>query len=134
MNDMIQILLSVAGAEAVTGSMQTIVDKSGELGGAFLRLAGTAATIDSALDGMRSALDLGTAMSVLSARTGESIQSLVIMQRAFETAGIGADMMGVMINRLQKAMSGVNEMGKSTKGALAALGLSSEALQGLNFD
>jgi hypothetical protein len=134
MSNLIEIMFSVAGAEAVTGSMESIVDKSGELGGELMRLAGVAGTLGTALEGMKNALEVGSALTVLSARTGESIQSLVVMQRAFETAGVGADMMGIMVNRLQKAISGVNEMGKNTKGAFAALGLSPEELQGLGFD
>ena len=61
------------------------------------------------MEGLKGAMEVGSAMTILAARTGESIQSLMVLQRAFETAGVGADMMGIMVNRLQKAISGVND-------------------------
>jgi hypothetical protein len=134
MSNLFEIMFSVAGAEAVTGSMENIMEKSGELGGELMRLAGVAGTLGASMEGLKSAMEVGSAMTILAARTGETVESLVVMQRAFETSGIGADMMGIMVNRLQKAISGVNEMGKNTKGAFAALGLTPEQLQGLGFD
>ena len=79
-------------------------------------------------EGVVKAADFAGAMTDLSARTGQPIEELVVLKRAFENAGMGADAVGPMLNRLQKAMAGVNEEGQPTSDALAKLGLSAAKL------
>ena len=71
---------------------------------------------------------LADALEELSARTGVSTGDLLVLRKAFEDAGIGADAVGPMMNRLQKALAGVNEEGQPTSEALAKLGLSVSSL------
>ncbi len=74
-------------------------------------------------DGVMKAADFAGAMTDLSARTGQPIEQLVVLQRAFENAGMSGEAVGPMLNRLQKALSGVNEEGQPTSAALDKLGL-----------
>lgn len=131
--NLIQILLSVAGAEAVTGALDKVKEGTGELGSELVKLGGIALSINSVLEGFKDALDYGDEMVKLSDRTGEMIQDLVVLQRAFDKTGVGADNVGTMVNRLQKALSGVNEMGKSTTEAFRALGTTQSQLEGRRF-
>jgi uncharacterized membrane protein len=133
-SSIIQILFSVAGAEAVTGAMSNLQNSSANLGGELMRLGGVALSLNTAFDGLKGALGFGSDLTILASRIGSTVENVVVMSRAFEMAGLSADRMGVMVNRLQKAVSGVNEMGKSTKGAFSALGLDPTALQGMKFE
>jgi hypothetical protein len=133
-SSVVQILFSVLGAEAVTGAMGNIQAGSANLASELLKLGGVALTLNSAFDGLKGAMDFGSQMEILAARTGQTVRDMVVLGRAFEMAGMGADNMGLMINRLQKAISGVNEMGKPTKSAFAALGLDAGDLQGKSFE
>lgn len=76
------------------------------------------------IEGIAKAAEFAGAMTDLSARTGQPIEQLVVLRRAFENAGMGADAVGPMLNRLQKALAGVNEDGAPTSEILNKLGLS----------
>ena len=78
------------------------------------------------------ALKLGGDLADLSAQTGESAGELVILRTAFENAGLGAEAVGPTLQKLQDSISGVNESGKSTAGALKALGVSAGELRNLS--
>jgi len=84
------------------------------------------------VEGVWGAIERGGALQDLSARTGETVGNLYQMQEAFKVVGISAESLPGMINRLNKSLSGVDEMGKKTEGAFAALGLSVEDLKGLD--
>ena len=86
-------------------------------------------TVVSAFDELKRTIDMGGALSDLSARTGQTVQDLVVLQQAFQNAGIGAQATGTMLNLLQKALTGVNEEGEPTSKAFARLGVSLETLK-----
>jgi hypothetical protein len=65
---------------------------------------GVFALVSKTVDQFGAALDLGGTLSDLSARTGETSGNLLLLQRAFENSGAGADAVGPTINRLQKFM------------------------------
>lgn len=107
------------------------------LGGAILGLAQQAlsAAVDAVkqlvsafIEGIGKAAEFAGAMTDLSARTGQPIEQLVVLKRAFENAGMSADAVGPMLNRLQKALAGVNEDGQPTSDILNRLGLSVASL------
>lgn len=96
--------------------------------------AGAMAAITAAAVGIKNALDIGGQLSELSARTGVAAGDLSVLQMAFERAGIGADSVGPMMNRMQKAIAGAGEGGKEAQDALARIGLSAQKLAGLSPD
>ena len=89
--------------------------------GAFAALTGT-------LDQFSQALDLGGRLNDLSARTGETAGNLLLLERAFDNSGVGADKVGTAINKLQKFMVDANTSSKENAKALSDLGLSYSAL------
>jgi len=93
------------------------------IGGAFLAVRASA-------DAFNKALDLGGKLNDLSARPGESAGNLAILQRAFENAGLGADQVGSMLDRMSRYMVESTKAGSEQQKTLAALGLSFDSLQG----
>lgn len=61
-------------------------------------------------------------------RTGASGKGLVILQQAFANAGVAADKVPGALNKMQKALAGVNEEGEPTTQAFAKIGLSIQEL------
>lgn len=84
--------------------------------------------------GVRSAMNLGGALSDLEARTGVTAGKLMVMQQAFTNAGVSAEMVGPAINRMQKALAGANEDGDSTVSMFEQLGLNLAELKSLKPD
>ncbi|MDX2187801.1 MAG: hypothetical protein SFV32_12770 [Opitutaceae bacterium] len=132
MDNIVQLLISVLGAKAATDEMETIIGKGKDMGDELLRLSGATLTLNGVFNGMKEALQWGGQLTDLSARTGQAVSDIVTLQRAFDLAGMSGDNVGQMINRLQRSISGLNEMGQATGGAFAALGLSPEQLRQLN--
>lgn len=77
---------------------------------------------------VKSAVDAGGELQDMMARTGAAGKGLVIMQRAFENAGLAASQVPAVLNKMQKALAGVNEEGEPTNEAFAKLGLSIQDL------
>jgi hypothetical protein len=80
--------------------------------------------------GFGQAIDLGGQLTDLSSRTGESAGSLLVLQRAFENTGVGADKVGPSLNKLQKFMAEAAAGGAEQSATLNALGLSMSDLAG----
>ena len=93
----------------------------GVIKGAFSLLSGT-------LDKFGQALDMGGRLSDLSARTGETAGNLLLLERAFDNSGAGADKVGSTINRLQKFMSDAENDTKRNIKVLNQLGVSYDML------
>lgn len=82
---------------------------------------------------MKSAIDAGGALSDMMARTGAEGEGLFVMQRAFENAGIAADKVPGVLNKMQKALAGVNEEGERVQTRVFSdLGLSIESLRDMD--
>jgi tetrahydromethanopterin S-methyltransferase subunit G len=116
--------------ESVNKSMSNI---GGAIGGGVAKLAGLAAgfiAVQSAIGAFREAIDLGGNLAELSDRTGETAGNLMILQRAFENSGAGADSVGPQLNRLQKFMYAAKDATSEQGKALASLGLSYSDLNG----
>ncbi len=79
--------------------------------------------IKSAVDTFFSAIDKAGALQDLSARTGESVGNLAILQRAFKNAGSSAEAVGPMINRLQKFIVSAGDSTTVQAAAMRQLGL-----------
>lgn len=100
--------------------------------GAFAAANAALAPFASAFAAIKESLDLGGHLTDMSAQTGIAVADLVVLRQAFANAGMDADAVGPQINRLQKALGGINEDGEPTNKALAALGISMGELQSLN--
>lgn len=95
------------------------------LGGGFAAFEG----IHKIMEGFEGVLEMGAHLRDLSLASGQSAHDLVILEHAFDlTGGSAADATPFMF-KLQTALSGVNEEGKSTAIALKALGLTQADLK-----
>jgi hypothetical protein len=81
---------------------------------------------------MAKAISKGGELSDTMARTGASGKGLVILQKAFENAGLSANELGTSIARMQKALAGVNQDGEPTNQVFAELGLSVRELMAMD--
>lgn len=96
-------------------------------------MAGIKAAVDlarGAIDEFGAALDLGGRLSDLSARTGEAEGNLLLLERAFQNSGAGAEQVGPAINKLQNFMQGAAEGGAAQTVAMEKLGLSMQDMAG----
>lgn len=82
--------------------------------------------------GVKAALDAGGELSDQMAQTGASGQGLVVMGQVFKNAGLASVSTAQALNRMQKALAGVNEDGEPTSKVFAQLGLSIGALTQLD--
>ena len=92
-------------------------------GGRLLAFLSVGKAVETAFDGVWSAIERGGKLNDLSARTGETVAVLYQLEEAFNVVGISADAVPGMVNKLNKSLSGVGEMGEKTDEAFAALGL-----------
>lgn len=113
-----RIISSVSSALGAISKIGAVV------GAAALAIGGALAF------GIKGAVEFGASLANLSARTGAPVKDLVILQKAFASVGIEPEKVGSAINKMQKALSGVNEEGKPTINALKSLGLTIESLRG----
>jgi len=98
------------------------------LGFGAIKLAANA--IAGTMDTFKAALDLGGTMKDLSARTGETAGNLMLLNRAFDNSGVGADKVGTSINKLQKFMDDAAQGGKKQTEVLGRLGLTMADMAG----
>lgn len=92
------------------------------LGFGAIKLAGDA--IIGTFGAFRDALDLGGELSDLSDQTGETAGNLLILQRAFDNSGVGADAVGTSINKMQKVLVEASEGSEGAREKFDRLGLS----------
>ena len=78
----------------------------------------------------KDALDLGGEMSDLSARTGETAGNLMLLRRAFDNSGVGADKVGTSVNKLQKFMDDAAQGSEKNNTVLSRLGLTMADMAG----
>lgn len=97
------------------------------VGTAFESLKGSANIIK----GVFAAFERGAALDQLHRRTGESVGDLFLLQKGFKGAGMESDDLGQMLFHLQKAMTGVSDIGEDTHAAFARLGLSMSVIRNM---
>jgi len=126
--------LNTSGFTGPLRQAESMVSSSvGKIGAAFAGLGvafGAFKGIEGAFSGIAGVAAQGLELKKLSATTGQSVHDLVILQKAFEEAGIGADAVGQSLFMLQKSLGGVNDQGEPTKQVFEQLGLSIDALKG----
>ena len=129
--DMGRMKDTTSGAEKQAGSSFGGMLKAGALLGAGVAVLGAAFKAASAtVDSFGSAIDLGGRLSELKSRTGESAGNLLVLERAFDNTGVGAEKVGETINKLQKFMGQAAQGGDKQIEAMTRLGLTMNDLQG----
>jgi hypothetical protein len=88
------------------------------------------AAVRGTIQGFTDALDLGGRLSDLSASTGETAGKLLILERAFDNSGIGADKVGSSIAKMQKNIEDARDGSGTAANAFAAMGVSVDELEG----
>jgi hypothetical protein len=88
------------------------------------------AAVRGTIQGFTDALDLGGRLSDLSASTGETAGKLLVLERAFDTSGIGADKVGSSIAKMQKNIEDARDGSGTAANAFAAMGVSVDELDG----
>ena len=96
----------------------------------MMAVEGAMASARAVLAGFSQAIDLGGQLTDLSSRTGETAGNLLVLQRAFENSGVGADAVGQSLNKLQKFMADAAAGGAEQTATLNALGISMTDLAG----
>jgi predicted nucleic acid-binding Zn-ribbon protein len=81
------------------------------------------------VQGFSDAIDLGGRLDDLSKRTGETAGKLLLLENAFVEAGLSADQVGAVINKLQNFMFDAANGGDRQRAAMAALGISMSELE-----
>lgn len=95
-----------------------------------LAFAGVQKTIQSFGD----ALDMGGRLSDLSERTGVATDKLLLMERAMNNTGVGADSLGPLINKMQKNLVDAADGSSKAADALTELGIPLSSLKSLTPD
>jgi hypothetical protein len=139
-------------SEATTKSVKALgtaseeTGKKGESGfgkiavGAALAVAGTAA-IDAAfavaqktVQSFGDALNMGGRLAELSDRTGVAVDKVMLLERAFQNTGVGADSLGPILNKMQKAIVDAGDGTSKAADAFTKLGIPLSTLQDLSPD
>jgi hypothetical protein len=88
------------------------------------------AAVRGTIQGFTAALDLGGRLSDLSASTGETAGNLLLLERAFDTSGAGAEKVGPAIAKMQKSIQDASEGSKEAVDSLGLMGLTAADLAG----
>ena len=82
--------------------------------------------------GLKGAIDAGGKLSDLSARSGEAVSDLIILQEAFRQSGASGDAVGITLDRLTRRVQIASTGNNSYAKALDAAGLSADRLNKLS--
>jgi hypothetical protein len=113
-----------SGLKAIGGAASSLKTSLLAIGTALAGAAGLGALGAAAVATAR----LGGQLSDLSARTGISARSLIVLRQAFQDAGVGAEAVGGTINRLQRTIVEAASGGGAAADALAGLGISAQSI------
>ena len=94
-------------------------------------LSAMADAVGAAFRGMYSAMEAGGALVDLSEQTGLAVDKLMVLKTAFGQAGMGAEEVQPVINRMQKAIESAATSGGPAAEAFQRMGLSASKLSGM---
>jgi hypothetical protein len=123
--------------EGLSAAMKGAEKGVASLGKAFAALGVAAAAVGGAkiaFDAFKGLADYAGGISDLAAQTGMTAQATMVWGQALKNAGLGAEALGQLVNKLQKAMTGVNEQGEPTNKAFERLGINMTALRAMRPD
>jgi hypothetical protein len=110
-------------ATAVAAGQAAVNIATAAIGAAFSAVKGS-------IDEFGAALDLGGRLSDLSGRTGEAAGNLLLLERAFDNSGAGAEKVGPAINKLQKFIEDAGSGASAQVEVMSRLGLTLGELAG----
>ena len=84
-----------------------------------------------AIDAFKGLMEYAGGVKELSAQTGMSAESVMVWGQALKNAGLESSSLQMLMNRLQKAMTGVNQEGQPTNHAFERLGINLEILRSM---
>lgn len=124
MNSSIQIRLGLTGLAQVTAGLNQLSSGIRSLVAPLAAGAAAVLSVNKIADGLKDIVDLGDKLNNLSAKTGASIQRLMVQRRAFDDAGAGADSLASAYSRLQSALEDAFQNGGSTAEGFRRIGVS----------
>lgn len=80
------------------------------------------------------ALNMGGRLAELSDRTGVAVDKVMLLERAFQNTGVGADSLGPILNKMQKAIVDAGDGSSKAADAFTKLGIPLSTLQNLSPD
>jgi hypothetical protein len=80
------------------------------------------------------ALNMGGRLAELSDRTGVAVDKVMLLERAFQNTGVGADSLGPILNKMQKAIVDAGDGTSKAADAFTQLGIPLSTLQDLSPD
>ena len=117
-------------ASSVKTSFGSMVKAGAGLALGFGAIKAAMGAITGTLGTFKDALDLGGTMKDLSERTGETAGNLLLLRRAFDNSGVGADKVGASVNKLQKFMDDAAQGSEKNNTVLSRLGLTMADMAG----
>lgn len=112
-----------------TGGFTAAIQTAGEKLNGFL---GDVLNFGALTDGVMKAFETGTGLEALHRRAGESAASLFQLQEGFKAAGLSAGDVETSLQHMQRALGGVNDLGKGTPEIFRSMGLKIETLRQQN--
>ena len=119
------------GMARVQTQMRNLQASVAGITGVFFAARAALAGFTGVLNQMRSTLDLGGTLSDLAASTGVAAGEMLVLQRAFQDNGLGAEEAGNMLNRMQRAITEAGQGSATYLGAFEKLGLSLSQLNNM---
>jgi hypothetical protein len=117
------------GISRVQTQMRNLQASVAGITGVFFAARAALSGFTGVLNQMRGTLDLGGKLSDLAASTGVAAGEMLVLQRAFQDNGLGADEAGTMINRMQRAIIEAGQGSATYARAFESLGLSMSSLR-----
>ena len=121
-------------AASGVAELTTTIQGLAIVGGIGVGLSKMADMVGQSFAQMYSAMEAGGAMVDLSEQTGLAIDKLMVLQTAFKQAGMAAEDVQPVINKMQKAIQGAATSSGPASSAFSKLGLSAQTLSGLRAD
>lgn len=122
-------LKSAGGAaKSMMGSLLSSAGLGVAVGGLFSGFT----SLGSAVEKTFAQIEKGAALAELSRRTGESVATLFTLQKGMKAVGVESESLPLMIQQINKALGGTNEMGEPTGKIFESIGLSIEELNGMD--
>jgi hypothetical protein len=131
-----KLALDSSGFTAGLTKAQAALGKLGAIGVPVMAAGFAAATAAAAglAVGKNSAIQVGARLDDLAARTGLAAGQARILEKAFVLAGMSADQVGPVINKMQKAIVDAGSGSGAAAESFQRLGLSAAQLSGLTAD
>ena len=116
-------------SSSVNASFASMAKAGAALALGFGAIKMAAAAVTGTFSTFKAALDLGGELSDLSDATGETSGKLLVLQRAFDNSGVGADKVGTSINKMQKVLVDAAAGSEEAQEKFNTLGLSWSEMQ-----